>query len=784
MLQDQEILNEFIIETNENLVRLSQDLVAIETRPQDADLLASIFRTFHTIKGTAGFLGFQKLEELTHTAENVLSQVRNGELAFTQELVSLILDATDAVTAHLTCIEASGQEAAEEYEDLQEHLRRFAERPGAGTASPAPPQAAPSGTVEPGPGPSEAGGMEASGAGRPAGFPPEAAEPRPNAAAEGEGSPALKGPPLADSTIRVDVGLLDKLMNLVGELVLSRNQILQYSLRHSDAALTASSQHLNLITAALQEGVMKTRMQPIGTVWNKLPRVVRDMAKACHKQIRLEMDGAETELDRTIIEAIKDPVTHLLRNACDHGLETPEVRAVAGKPAEGKLAMRAFHEGGYVKIEICDDGAGIDPEKIKNRALARGLIRPDQAGRMDAQELVQLIFRAGFSTAEKVTNISGRGVGMDVVKTNVERIGGVVELTSVKGQGTTVHIKIPLTLAIIPGLIVLSSGRHYVIPQVNLQELVRLEGEATRNAIESAAGTPVLRRRGRLLPLVYMNEVLGLKSKTGGAEQGTVNIVVLQAEDRQFGLAVDTVLDTQEIVVKPLGRHLKKVDCFAGAAIMGDGGVALILDVARAGRKAGIVLERGEARARRDQEHQAGDEATQTYLLFRAAGLKRAAVPLAEVSRLEEFARSSIEFAAGRPVIQYRGEILPLLSLGQVLGHQSIETAFRKDPVLVIVFRAGDRPVGMAVDEIIDIAMDRVEMDRVEMDNFETGKAAGKGVLRSTRIDKRVTDLLNLKALLEACGSEVVPDLVQSLDALRAGVSRRWEELETAEVSQ
>ena len=450
MIQDQEILAEFIIETNENLSRLNQDLVAIESRPKDADLLASIFRTFHTIKGTTGFLGFSKLEHLTHTAENVLSLVRNGERDFTPELVSLILEATDAVTGHLGAIEATGQEAAASHEDLEQRLRRFADQPAESTG------------VEP----------EAA--------EPEAVKKSKEAPAEGESSAGARAPSVADSTIRVDVGLLDKLMNLVGELVLSRNQILQYSVRHADAALGASSQHLNLITTELQEGVMKTRMQPIGTVWNKLPRVVRDMANTSHKQIRLEMDGAETELDRTIIEAIKDPLTHLLRNACDHGLETPEVRVAAGKPAQGKLSMRAFHEGGHVNIEIADDGAGIEADKVKSKALAKGLLRPDQAERMDEQDAIQLIFLPGFSTAEKVTNISGRGVGMDVVKTNVERIGGAVEVTSQKGQGTTVRIKIPLTLAIIPGLVVMSSGHRYVIQQVSLLELVRLEGEAVR----------------------------------------------------------------------------------------------------------------------------------------------------------------------------------------------------------------------------------------------------------------------------------------------------------------
>jgi two-component system, chemotaxis family, sensor kinase CheA len=741
MIQDQEILTEFIIETNENLTRLNQDLVAIESRPKDAELLASIFRTFHTIKGTTGFLGFTRLESLTHIAENILSQVRNLERDLTPELVSLILETTDVVTGQLAVIESTGQESPVSNEDLEARLRRFADQ-GAPSAAAKP---EPERVIE------DVEEMESA---------------QPSAVLQNS---MPKGPSAADSTIRVDVAMLDKLMNLVGELVLSRNQILQYAVRHADAALGASSQHLNLITTELQEGVMKTRMQPIGTVWNKLPRVVRDMANTSGKNIKLEMDGADTELDRTIIEAIKDPLTHLLRNACDHGLELPAIRMAAGKSAQGKLLMRAFHEGGHVNIEIADDGAGVDPQKVKNKALEKGLIRADQAERMEDRDAIQLIFLPGFSTAEKVTNISGRGVGMDVVKTNIERIGGAVEVVSQKGTGTTVRIKIPLTLAIIPGLVVMTGGQRYVIPQVSLQELLRLEGEGISKGIEKIGSSPVLRRRGRLLPLVYLNQALAL-----GANESAevVNIVVLQAEDRQFGLVVDSILDTQEIVVKPLGKQLKKADCFAGATIMGDGGVALILDVARVGRRAGVVLEREGSDSRQEQERHAAAD-SKTYLLFRAAGLRRAAVPLAEVSRLEEFPQSSIESAAGRPVIQYRGEILPLISLGRVLGITHKESAFTRDPVQVVVFRLGDRSVGLLVDEIIDIVADNIE-----------SAGAAKGVLRSTRIGKKVTDLLDLKALTEACAHDLLPDLSQSLDALRAGVIQDWAQTELTEVSR
>jgi two-component system chemotaxis sensor kinase CheA len=380
-------------------------------------------------------------------------------------------------------------------------------------------------------------------------------------------------------------------MNLVGELVLTRNQILQFNARQEDTTLNTTSQRLNLITTELQAGVMKTRMQPIGVVWNKLPRLVRDLATSSGKQIQLEMDGADTELDKTIIEAIKDPLTHIVRNCCDHGIEKPEARLRAGKPAGGTLSLRAFHEGGQVNIEISDDGGGVNLQRVKEKALEKGLVRPDQIERMSEREVLGLIFLPGFSTAPKVTSVSGRGVGMDVVKTNIEKIGGAADLASRVGEGTTVKLKIPLTLAIIPGLVVKNGGERFVIPQVSLLELIRLETDSGKSSIEWIHGTPVYRHRDRLLPITYLSQVLGQ-----GATQNSdaINIVVLQAEDRQFGLVVDDIQDTQEIVVKPLGKQLKGLSCYAGATIMGDGRVALILDVLGIGQLSGVVQESRE----------------------------------------------------------------------------------------------------------------------------------------------------------------------------------------------
>jgi two-component system chemotaxis sensor kinase CheA len=715
-VQDEEIIREFLVESHENLSRLDQELVELEKRPKDAALLASIFRTIHTIKGTCGFLAFSTLEKITHQAESLLSQLRDGERELTSSMVSLILETVDATRKVLASIEAGAEEGPDRFEDLTERLRAAAQLTTGSESQPGPvmlPVSLAVSLAEPA---DEHGAAEL----------PETKKPDEETA---------KSSAVADANIRVGVGLLDKLMDLVGELVLTRNQILQFNSEREDPALNATSQRLNLITTELQEGVMKTRMQPIGMVWNNLPRVVRDMALALGKQVRLEMDGAETELDRTIIEAIKDPLVHLVRNSCDHGIESPAMRTSAGKPPEGRLTLRAYHEGGQVNIEIMDDGAGIDVVRVKQKAVEKELLRPEQAEKLSDREALHLIFHPGFSTAKTVTNVSGRGVGMDVVKSRIEKIGGVVDLFSRPGEGTTVKLKIPLTLAIIPGLVITSGGERFVIPQVSLLELIRLEGDASDKRIEHVHGTPVYRRRGSLLPIAYLNQVLGLKS-TDAAE--AVSMVILQAEDRQFGLVVDGINDTQEIVVKPLGKQLKGVTVYAGATIMGDGKVALILDVLGIGQRSGVLAEsREQARAAVEQKTQAATE-QQRLLLFRSGSFERLAVPLSLVARLEEFPQHSIEHASGCQVVQYRDRILRLVSLRAVLEPGAPEMA-QADPVQVIVFNDGDRSVGLVVDQILDVAEEVVAVRQ---------KSGRKGLLGSAVVGKRVTDLLDLNYVI------------------------------------
>ena len=526
---DLEILKEFLIESSENLARLDQEMVELERVPNDLGLLGSIFRTIHTIKGTCGFLGFARLETLAHVTESILDQLRSGDRKLNTALTTFILEAVDGIKRILNSIEADHNEGPPFEEDLIARLHGTLRN----EASAKKPEPDPRQVTAPVP------------------VPPIV-------------DPMAKTTSLADATLRVDIGLLDRLMDLVGELVLTRNQVLEYNSDKEDIPLNAVSQRLNLITAELQEGVMKTRMQHIGVIWNKLPRMVRDLATAVHKEIALDMEGAETELDRAIIEAIKDPLMHIIRNSCDHGIEDMETRIGQGKPPAGRLSLRAFHEGGQVNILISDDGSGIDPARVKAKALERGLITAENAQRLSDRDAVNS-YLPGFSTAEAVTSISGRGVGMDVVRTSVERIGGTVEILSSAGKGTTVRMKIPLTLAIIPGLVVGVGGERFVIPQVSLHELIRLEGASAHTKIEHIHRTPVLRLRDSLLALVDLADVLELTPQRDAEE---TNIVILQADGERFGLIVDSISDTQEIVVKPLGDQLKGVNCYAGATIM------------------------------------------------------------------------------------------------------------------------------------------------------------------------------------------------------------------------
>lgn len=776
-----DIVKDFLIESNENLDRLDQELVKLESDPSSKELLGSIFRTIHTIKGSCGFLGFARLEKLSHAGENLLSRLRDGELQLTAEITSGLLAMVDAVRRMLTAIEASGQDGSEDQSaliqrlsDLQSGATR-ADSPAARVepqasprtsteSRPAAPEASPSSAEQAQPDPSRIGGLlvergqvrpedvaralqqQELGRKRLGEILVEQGAAQPEDVLAAQQTLASRNPEAAIETIRVGVNLLDRLMNLVGELVLARNQLLQFSNSTQDAGFQAVSQRMNLIATELQEEVMKTRMQPIGNVWNKFPRTVRDLALSCGKDIRLEMEGQETELDRTIIEAIKDPLTHLVRNCVDHGIESGEIRKQAGKPQWGTVKLRAFHEGGQVNIEISDDGAGLNVDRIRQKAVERGLIASQQAALMLDRDIFNLIFLPGFSTAEKITNVSGRGVGMDVVKTNVEKIGGTVDVQSTAGKGTTVKIKIPLTLAIIPALMVISGGERFAIPQVSLLELVRLEAGESGKGIEMVQGAPVYRLRGRLLPLVYLNDELklsdALRKKPG--HESTANIVVVQADGREFGLVVDEITDTEEIVVKPLGKQLKGLTAYSGATIMGDGRVALILDILGLAQRAQVISSR-ESSLKENAAEISGEKKEsadhQALLVVECGDHGRMAIPLSLVARLEEFPASAIEMAGTQEVMQYRGQVMPLIRLSRVIdGAGQKGSADAADARLpVVVYSESGRSVGLVVDRVVDIVNEKLTVQ---------SPVERKGVLGSSIVQKRVTDLLDMPSVV------------------------------------
>jgi len=798
-----DIVREFLIESYENLDQLDQDLVALESAPGSRELLSSVFRTIHTIKGTSGFLAFGDLERVAHVGESLLVELRDGRRLMDQHTTDVLLRMVDTIRDLLGRIESTGGEAGIEVDDVIAVIQRAldgedeaqtppeaaAESPEPETVTPEVGQptaedlaaatvaaAAPLAAAAAAAAADEAvaavlaatdaqdGDRAVSAAASaaavtaavvaaapitPAAPVAPAATPAPARPAAPEATESVASRGTSESSIRVDVDLLDDLMRQVGELVLVRNQIAQLAGFDSDAELTRSSQRLSLIASELQEGVMKTRMQPIDHIWSKMPRIVRDLAAACAREVRLEMVGGDTELDRSLLESVKDPLTHLVRNAVDHGIESPATRTASGKPSTGVLTLRAYHAGGQVMVEVRDDGAGIDPQKVAAKALERGLKTAEQLDAMATSDILNLVFLPGFSTAAAVTNVSGRGVGMDVVRSNIESIGGAVEVESEVGRGTTWRLRIPLTLAIMPALTVRSGSEIYAIPQVNLQELVALDTQKTQEAIEHIGSAEVYRLRGSLLPLVRLSDVMG---QTRGDGDSAV-IAVLQADNQRFGLVVDRVLNNEEIVVKPLAAQLKTIGIYAGATLMGDGQVALILDVQAIARRSlsGEVADL-DHRAAVEKTVSAG-EVTELLVVGIGSG-RRVAVPLAMVTRLELVAQDRLELVGGHEVIQYRDAIVPVSRLARALG--SFEEPTEEIPL--VVFTRGERTVAMVVSEIVEIVSD-AGAERSTVDDI--------GLLGSIVLSGRVTELLDVPtALLQADPRFYDGDPVHGADGL------------------
>jgi two-component system chemotaxis sensor kinase CheA len=752
-----DLLREFLTESAEHLDTVDTELVRFEQDPNNKTILSNIFRLVHTIKGTCGFLGLPRLEALAHAAETLMGQFRDG-MPVTGAAVSLILVTLDRLKSILADLEQTGSEPAGNDDDLIGALDQMAAGPVEAPAPVATITLPPPVERELKPGEVsledlERAFLEAEG---PDDFaPPVAAEPGPEAVtpepAAPEPAPApapvAKAAPAAKAsadqsggeseggvskvqTIRVNVDTLEHLMTMVSELVLTRNQLLEIARRHDDSTYKVPLQRLSHVTAELQEGVMKTRMQPIGNAWQKLPRVVRDLSSELGKQIELVMNGAETELDRQVLEVIKDPLTHMVRNSADHGIESAAERKAAGKPVKGTIRLSAFHEGGTITIEIADDGKGLDLVAIRKKAVERNVATQAEIDKMTDAQVAKFIFHPGFSTAKAVTSVSGRGVGMDVVKTNIDVIGGIIDINTQLGRGTTFTIKIPLTLAIIAALIVKAGEQRYAVPQVAVLELVRVD-KATAQTVERINGSPVLRLRERLLPIVTLTGVLGQDQPVETIDSGFV--VVAQVGRQRFGILVDEVFHTEEIVVKPMSSKLRHLPLFAGNTILGDGAVVLIVDpngiaqqVSQGSQSGGVPIE-AEA-----EEVEATDNKA-TLLVFRGGAGSFKAVPLSLVTRLEEVEASKVEWVGGRPLIQYRGRLMPL-----VPADASIEIRSEGTQALV-VFSDGERAMGLVVDEIVDIVEERLDVEIAA----ERSDLIGSAVLRG-----RATEIINIAHFL------------------------------------
>lgn len=712
-----DLLSEFLTETNESLAVLDVELIKLEQNPNDPELLSNIFRLMHTIKGTCGFLGLPRLEAVAHAGENVLGKVRDGELAVSPEIVTLILECLDRIRSILGTLEETEAEPEGDDAALIGRLDAVFKGTAPPTEAPAPEPPAPE--PEPETAAAEPEMPEDSAEAAPAETAPSEAPPPPAAASAGpaKSQDAPKESAVANQSIRVNVDLLEDLMTMVSELVLTRNQLLQILRAQRESEFAAPLQRLNHVVSELQESVMKTRMQPIGNAWAKLPRIVRDLAHELDKKIDLVMKGAETELDRQVLELIKDPLTHMVRNSADHGLEDPKTRKTAGKPETGTVLLNAFHEGGHIIIEISDDGRGLSTEKIRKKVREKGLVPEAQLASMSDQQIQQQIFKPGFSTAEQVTAVSGRGVGMDVVRTNIERIGGTIELTSTEGQGTKFIIKIPLTLAIVSALIVECGGERFAVPQLSVIELVRASNNSD-HIIEQINETPVLRLRNRLLPLVNLRQLLGLEAKSAAAEAEASNVVSIEERRIQddafiivsqvgayaFGIIVDRVFDTEEIVVKPVAPILRDIPLYSGNTILGDGSVVMILDPNGIASATGEISVGEDLAAGAERLTELAQEKV-AMLVFRAVDASPKAVPLALIARLEEVDLATVERSGGRTLVQYRGHLMPLV---QMLGADPLPENGRK-PVLVFTDR--DRTMGLVVDEIVDIVEDRMEVE-------------------------------------------------------------------------
>ncbi|WP_010302049.1 chemotaxis protein CheA [Candidatus Odyssella thessalonicensis] len=745
-----DLLTEFIVESTENISQLDEDLVVLEKDPHNPKLLENIFRALHTIKGTCGFIGMPRLEKVAHAGENVLGAMREGTLIANNEVISLILECIDTVKMILMGLAENSTEPPGDDEYLIQRLNgllNVSEERGASITeegielSERDPLHDSTSIIDENKTESLSNDLLENLITEQKSLLSEET-PRvltqqnssSKQAAEGEKD---KEPLVANQSIRVNVSLLEELMTMISELVLTRNQLMQMVRESENNEFAVPLQRLNYVTAELQETVMKTRMQPIGTAWTKLPRLIRDLSNDLRKKIDLELIGSDTELDRQVIELIKDPLIHMVRNSADHGLENPHERLATGKDETGKITLNAYHAGGHIHIEIADDGRGLSLQKIKDKAIANGFIRADAADTVPESQIYQFIFKAGLSTAEKVTNVSGRGVGMDVVKTNIEKIGGTIDVKSVVNKGTKFTIKIPLTLTIVSSLITEVQGNRFAIPQLSVLELVKIS-RTSQSKIEYIKSHPVLRLRKKLLPLIFLKELLKLEPPR---EQEDVRanencyIMILQVGEDVFGLIVDQVYDTQEIVVKPVSNLLRDVPIFGGNTILGDGSVIMILDpngiaatLANSDVLDHIKNDFASEKAKKKAENKP------ILLIFQSHDQAYKAVPLLLVSRLEKFNVHDIEMDGDHYRAKYSEDLMPLLPI-----HESF-TLPSDGSVPVLVFTRNGQSLGIIVSKIINTIEESIEL-KIKSDN--------PAVLGSTIVDGISTDIIDTEFYIQ-----------------------------------
>jgi two-component system chemotaxis sensor kinase CheA len=745
MTFDEDILQDFLVEAKETIENLEEGFIELEQDKSNLEIIRALFRSMHSLKGAAGFFGFKSLESIAHFSEDILSKLRDGLVEPTEDIIDILLKAVDWIKYIVNHIEQNKSEPVEdqildfmvELSNFKEKLNKKVEGGEQEKVQEKPEEKKEEVKAEEKPEEKKEEVAEAKEEVKkeePKEEKKEVSKPVKPAAPQTQKKDKPVATPTIDLTethIKVDVKLLDQLMNLAGELVLARNRVVQLAQKIMDEDLTRSVQALSMITTEIQEAIMKTRMQPIGMVFNKFPRIVRDLAKALGKKVNLHLEGTETELDRSIIEAIKDPLTHLVRNAIDHGIEPPEERAQIGKTPEGNLILRAYQEGGQVIIEIEDDGRGIDIEKIKKKAIEKGFMTPEEVERASEKDLLALIFKPGFSTAEKVTQVSGRGVGMDVVKTNIEKLGGSIELNTIYGKGTTVRIKIPLTLAIIPALIVTSGEYRYAIPQVNLKELVSIEPEKD---LLKVGDTEFYRLRGEIIPVLRLSQIL----KQNGTKQEQKNLVILTTGERILGLLVDEIFNSEEIVVKPLGKWFKNIPVYSGATIMGDGKLALILDVVGVSKFIGLSIEEVDKKHEfQDVKIRSSREETHFILIF-TVGEERLAIPIALISRLDKIKADSIQMVGGKEVIIYNEKVIPVIRLENYLPLQGLPP---QEEYNILFFTERDKTCGIICSEIVDTFETTLEV--------EQGLYEAPGILGHKIIDGKTVLFIDVYKVIE-----------------------------------